>query len=784
MDNHSSMMDAALRYAARGWAVFPVWPPTPEGGCTCGRANCDSPGKHPLGSLVPRGLLDATTDRETLTRWWTAQPGANIGVAAGASGLCILDIDTHDADGFTTWAELTERHGIAGDTLTAITGGGGRHLFYAAPPDLHPPAKLGPGVDVKANGGYVVLPPSRHASGNSYAFDADRDPARTQPAPLPPALRALLERSSPTSKTPSSGQTSGTVIKQTSTSYLLDLQKAEAALGCLAQWRCDDYGEAGGWLQVGMALRELEDRGLALWETWSRGSPKFREGVCAEKWETFTPGGNGKGRGLGSLYEWAYQDNPTQWGQFLETLPRTTSPSVATTSSTSTSGAQPAVNAKPVKVKTPTDDELAARWLREQPLTAWGLGEFRRYEVGIWSVLSLDTVRREVVAFLEAAKAEGIRPTSRLLSSVIELGRVEIAKRDDAWDADPDILVCGNGALHIPTRTLQAHNPEHLATSRLSYDYDPEAKAPTWQRVLQRCVPEARNFLQEFAGYALTTDTRFELAVWLAGQPGGGKSTLLAGLEAMLGPRVLPSLGLGDIEKSRFALTNLPGRTLVISTEQPGGYLAASAILNAIISGEPITVDRKFRDPVTIVPRAKLMWALNELPRVGPDGAGLFRRVKVVRLPPIPEDERDPAVKEQVKLEGAGILVWALDGLARLRSRGRFEIPAGVADATNHFRETNDIPAVFVAECCLAGVNKATGYPYKTQSSILYGAYSQWCKDNGHKAQSSTSIAEDWLRLGFEKYPANGRIWWRGVGVAVEAPRATNTDPLPPEGAN
>jgi hypothetical protein len=334
----STMLDAALRYAAHGWAVFPVWPPTPEGGCTCGKPECQDPGKHPVGSLAPRGFLEATTDQETITRWWTAQPGANIGVAAGGSGLCIIDIDTHHGgNGFATWQALKEHHAIDDNTLTAITGGGGRHLFYAAPEDLHPRAKLGPGVDVKANGGYVVLPPSRHASGRTYAFDADRDPAHTQPAPLPPALRSLLERSSPTPPTPSSGQTSGAVIKQTSTSYLLDLQKAEAALGCLAQWRCDDYGEAGGWLQVGMALRELEERGLALWERWSRGSPKFREKVCAEKWETFTPGGNGAGRGLGSLYQWADDDTPTQWRQFLDTLPRSPSTGVATPSSSSTS---------------------------------------------------------------------------------------------------------------------------------------------------------------------------------------------------------------------------------------------------------------------------------------------------------------------------------------------------------------------------------------------------------------------------------------------------------------
>jgi len=439
--------------------------------------------------------------------------------------------------------------------------------------------------------------------------------------------------------------------------------------------------------------------------------------------------------------------------------------------------APPAAGAKR---QVPTDDELATRWLSTHPATAWGLGEFRRYENGVWPMVSQDVIRREIQDVLKASKVDGVRPTARLLNSVMELARIEIALTPEAWDANPDILICRNGALHIPTRTLRPHSREHYATSGLPYDYDPEASAPTWARVLNTCAHDSEGFLQEFAGYALTTETKYETAVWLAGQPGGGKSTILEGLNAMLGARVC-LLGLSDIEKSRFALTNLPGKTLAISTEQPGGYVAAAQMLNAIISGESITVDRKFRDPVTIIPRAKIAWALNELPRIGSEGVGLFRRVKVLEFPAIPEKDRDPQVKESVKLEGAGILNWALQGLERLRQRGRFDVPQGVQVATRRFQEANDIPATFVAECCLTGTNPTDDRPYRTQSSALYQAYSQWCKDNGHKPASATSVAEDWRRLGFEKYLKKGKAWWRGVGVVdstsiVSTPESNDDD--------
>lgn len=161
----------------------------------------------------------------------------------------------------------------------------------------------------------------------------------------------------------------------------------------------------------------------------------------------------------------------------------------------------------------PTHDELRDRWLAQHPDTAYGLGDWRRYDAGIWPVISDSTIAGEIEPIVEVAKAEGVRPARHILSSVIELARVKVFVPDAKWDADPDILVCRNGALHIPTRTLLAHSPDHYATSGLSFDYDVTATCPTWEYVLNSTVPDASDFLQEFAGYALTISTRFEIAV-------------------------------------------------------------------------------------------------------------------------------------------------------------------------------------------------------------------------------------------------------------------------------
>jgi len=180
---------AALTVAARGWRVIPCHS-IREGRCSCSRtirevcsATPPAPGKHPR---TRHGLTDATTDPEQIRAWWTSWPDAHMAIVTGAeSGLVVLDVDPRHG-GDVSLAALEAKHGRL-DTVEALTGGGGRHLYFAHPGGRVPNSagRLGPGLDVRGDGGYVLAPPSGHISGGTYQWEASSEPGMLPLAPMP-----------------------------------------------------------------------------------------------------------------------------------------------------------------------------------------------------------------------------------------------------------------------------------------------------------------------------------------------------------------------------------------------------------------------------------------------------------------------------------------------------------------------------------------------------------------------------------------------------------------------
>jgi len=175
-DARPDLLPFALRYAASGWAIFPLHTMR-NGRCSCGRLDCTAAAKHPR---TENGFHDASADPERVLAWWGGWPDTNIGLATGeASGLWVLDVD--GAAGAASLRALEAEHGPLPRTLTSATGRG-EHRFFRWPADGAVPSRAGirPGLDVRGSRGYVILPPSLHASGRRYRW-TNRGPIAEAP---------------------------------------------------------------------------------------------------------------------------------------------------------------------------------------------------------------------------------------------------------------------------------------------------------------------------------------------------------------------------------------------------------------------------------------------------------------------------------------------------------------------------------------------------------------------------------------------------------------------------
>jgi hypothetical protein len=176
VERFSSCLAAAHVYAGAGWPVFPA----------CG--------KRPY---TQNGLKDATCSAATIAQWWQKWPTANVAILTGEiSGLVVLDIDLgqgREYDGYTSFVRLQELYGILPSTLLCRSGGGGFHFYYRFPSGKQVRNKtclagLG-GIDVRAEGGYIIAPPSVHPdTGERYAWWGDFSSL----APLPAGYVVLL----------------------------------------------------------------------------------------------------------------------------------------------------------------------------------------------------------------------------------------------------------------------------------------------------------------------------------------------------------------------------------------------------------------------------------------------------------------------------------------------------------------------------------------------------------------------------------------------------------------
>ena len=257
------------------------------------RVACRRPGKHPIAALAPQGFLNATIDPNAIADRWSRIPDANIGIATGKeSNLVILDVD--GPEGEALLEEIQRQNGPTPRTAE-VTTGKGRHLWFSYPKNISRVRSVAPKglkLDTRADGGYVVAPPSVHASGRRYAFaPTDLNALAECPAWMIsyangelklPATRSVP---SPLDQSKRSDPTTAAFNLSSPPPYgEAEEARLRSALACIPATERDT------WLTTGMGIHWLGwgDQGFQIWDDWSKKAPEKYDGRDQKRtWASF-----------------------------------------------------------------------------------------------------------------------------------------------------------------------------------------------------------------------------------------------------------------------------------------------------------------------------------------------------------------------------------------------------------------------------------------------------------------------------------------------------------------
>jgi putative DNA primase/helicase len=363
------------------------------------------------------------------------------------------------------------------------------------------------------------------------------------------------------------------------------------------------------------------------------------------------------------------------------------------------------------------------------------------------------TIRAQLWTFLEQAKKldakgnlEDFKPTSARVANALDAMRAvcnlpatippPVWLRASKIPA-AEIIACATGLLHIPTRRLSLHDPAFFNVNAADFDYDPDAGCPEWLRFLDALWPtddlsgDAQGeiaTLQEWFGYALTTDTRQHKILMLVGPKRGGKGTIGRVLTALLGTTNVCSPTLSSLG-TNFGPWQLVDRQLAIIADarlsgRQDQHIIAERLLS--ISGEDVqTIDRKFKEPWTGRLAVRFMILTNELPRIADASTALPSRFIVLPLSRSFLGCEDHSLTDRLLTALPGILNWALDGWHRLDQRGHFLQPKSGDDLVQELEDLASPVATFVRERCTVQSGATVA------CSALFDAWKAWCEPQG-----------------------------------------------------
>jgi len=707
----------AIQYAEAGYTIFPIFEMRGNR-CSCGNVECRSPGKHPR---TAAGHNEATADPEQVKAWWNTWPEANIGYRPKDNEI-VLDIEKEGLENGLL-ISLIKLFGPLPTTRMNNTGGGGQHHFFTLPegaPEIKNRAKVFDGMDIRTVKGYVILPPSNHASGNKYEWEA-RAGERVQELPMEWC----------------NGIATGQTTKEPTRNTLLHHKYAEGSRNnSMFNMASAARGKGKSESQILTEIRR-ENKRLC-----SPPLPDAELKKIAESVAKFKPGA------LDVADEEAEQIRIARLRNLV-------------------TGEVNNQKLDHMELLKACNEVNHIRKPKEQ------INCYAAYADGVY--VTGPAAQNEMMATIkdvlgqckEALGWDAQRLyNSRTNTEFWNQARIAaISTTVEEWDRDNYKLNVLNGVLDLITGELLPHSPDYLMTKQATVIFNKSKKCPWWDKVIERQLGtgDKARYFQAICGRLLTGDVSDKAFYLLYGPTDTGKSKILGTIASLLGTYAVRASRETFVESSfdntRWEVANWVGARLVHVQEfKPEDYWH-EPLLKDISGGDEISAAQKHMKPFTYQPKCKIVMATNHIPMSNTMDSSFEDRVRILPFEnQIPKAEQDPNLSQRFLGEFSGILNYMLKGIDIIEEIG-LGVPDWMEEHIDFYKVAEDPLSLFAENALTEAKNK------KIQATYLFHRYEEYMRILDIDPLTQTAFGKAMKHKGHKTSMSAGKTYYVNVAL-------------------
>ena len=298
-----------------------------------------------------------------------------------------------------------------------------------------------------------------------------------------------------------------------------------------------------------------------------------------------------------------------------------------------------------------------------------------------------------------------------------------------------------NGTFEIKPskRELREFNRNDFLTHQLPFKYEPDAKAPLFQKYLDEVLPDTdkQRIFAEYCGYIFIKPSvlKLEKMLVLYGTGANGKSVFFEIINALLGSQNISNYSLQSLtNENGYFRAKIANKLVNYASEINGNLETAS--FKQMASGEPIEARLPYGEPFILNEYAKLIFNCNDLPKDVEHTNAYFRRFLIIGFDEtIPEDKQDKELANKIiNNELSGVFNWILQGLDRVLKQKKFSKCEAVENARDDYEKKSDSVKMFVED-----------FEYKTSTDYttireLYTKYKEFCIEDGFRPVNKSNF--------------------------------------------